>query len=514
MNKILWSIIIFSLWPFCEEVKAAPQEVTSPPPQTAISPKTQDTPIESSVIKVQPNSAQWMAIKANVTRRLAAGTTRNYSGRNPIDSSSGTNGTFIADYLGKGEGYPKRIFGDPFMSVRSSRADLLSYDKFRWAETQNTNYFITYFNQKHTIVAVRYSMGQQLVNEDMIKWFAAACGQDGDWDWKWEQTASFCNPINDKTGSGMLFSFNNVSDINSFVNQLAMKTNPLSAFLYEHLSNDGRCVVDRKLIPYVESKVYPNIVRKEGNTWWLYDKRLGQTYGIKIPSANDEVKRLNTPINREIALLEDIANIIQTKTIYDSTRFGNIRLRNETLQLLTSNPSGDELQRLNRLLLEDAYPTAIRRQSSFLKIGDKTILQMKEMQRHDGKVAVAIDDSCKSMYAFLAVPVDSDTDLANAAEMERERAVSINRGKEQLRQEQQATQDRATYLKQRYGGFYGAYKTKQDAMNAATRLNANQQGTTDAMREMTIGGGAAIGNFQVRTYRVHFDEDTGLWVVY
>ena len=61
------------------------------------------------------------------------------------------------------------------------------------------------------------------------------------------------------------------------------------------------------------------------------------------------------------------------------------------------------------------------------------------------------------------------------------------------------------------GGYYGKYRTRREAQNAADALNANQQGSIDSAREM---GGTMIGNFQVRRYQVHFDEQTGLWVVY
>jgi len=47
--------------------------------------------------------------------------------------------------------------------------------------------------------------------------------------------------------------------------------------------------------------------------------------------------------------------------IFDAERFGAIRLREETGQLLGRDPQGDDLRHLNRLLLEDAYPLEISR---------------------------------------------------------------------------------------------------------------------------------------------------------
>jgi fucose permease len=60
------------------------------------------------------------------------------------------------------------------------------------------------------------------------------------------------------------------------------------------------------------------------------------------------------------ALLKDLnETIIPHDSIYDQKRFGNIALRDETKNLLAQNPQGSGLERLNRLLLEDAYSTEL-----------------------------------------------------------------------------------------------------------------------------------------------------------
>ncbi len=43
----------------------------------------------------------------------------------------------------------------------------------------------------------------------------------------------------------------------------------------------------------------------------------------------------------------------------DSPRFGDVQLRPQTQQLLDAHPKGDELSRLNRMLLEDTYPSEL-----------------------------------------------------------------------------------------------------------------------------------------------------------
>jgi fucose permease len=60
------------------------------------------------------------------------------------------------------------------------------------------------------------------------------------------------------------------------------------------------------------------------------------------------------------ALLQDLnKKIIPGVSIFEQQRFGNITLREETKNLIEQNPHGGNLKRLNRLLLEDAYPTEL-----------------------------------------------------------------------------------------------------------------------------------------------------------
>jgi WD40 repeat protein len=55
------------------------------------------------------------------------------------------------------------------------------------------------------------------------------------------------------------------------------------------------------------------------------------------------------------ALVEELNKVLKGSSIYDSTRFREVKLSPETLALKAENPQGEELIRLNRLLLEDAY---------------------------------------------------------------------------------------------------------------------------------------------------------------
>ena len=64
------------------------------------------------------------------------------------------------------------------------------------------------------------------------------------------------------------------------------------------------------------------------------------------------------------AVVKDLNQIISGPSIYESSRFSKVTLRFETQQLLARNPRGQELAKLNKLLLEDAYPRDLAKTSS------------------------------------------------------------------------------------------------------------------------------------------------------
>jgi hypothetical protein len=59
------------------------------------------------------------------------------------------------------------------------------------------------------------------------------------------------------------------------------------------------------------------------------------------------------------ALVKDLNHVISGPSIYDKTRFSKVVLRPETEELLKQNPQSQQLARLNKLLLEDAYPAEL-----------------------------------------------------------------------------------------------------------------------------------------------------------
>jgi hypothetical protein len=71
-----------------------------------------------------------------------------------------------------------------------------------------------------------------------------------------------------------------------------------------------------------------------------------------------------TPTNPNVrpllsTLAKDINLVLSGPSIYDPTRFSQVTLRPETAELLKQNPRGWQLARLNKMLLEDAYPAEL-----------------------------------------------------------------------------------------------------------------------------------------------------------
>jgi len=61
------------------------------------------------------------------------------------------------------------------------------------------------------------------------------------------------------------------------------------------------------------------------------------------------------------ALITSLNQVILSDALYDKDRFAEVSLAKKTKLLIDQKPKGDALALMNRLLLEDAYPKAIRR---------------------------------------------------------------------------------------------------------------------------------------------------------
>ena len=65
------------------------------------------------------------------------------------------------------------------------------------------------------------------------------------------------------------------------------------------------------------------------------------------------------PEKQKSALVFSLNKILEGASIYEEERFNRVTLSQETKELMSQNPKGKDLIRLNRLLLETAYPREI-----------------------------------------------------------------------------------------------------------------------------------------------------------
>jgi subfamily B ATP-binding cassette protein MsbA len=108
-----------------------------------------------------------------------------------------------------------------------------------------------------------------------------------------------------------LLSKKSFKDVNGFVTRLGSQRDPVSSFIWPHfLATDQRSVID------------------------------GAAASNQPP----------------VILIEQLNHVLQCESLYDPQRFAGVKLSEDTKLLLAENPEGERLIRLNRLLLDDAYP--------------------------------------------------------------------------------------------------------------------------------------------------------------
>ena len=67
-----------------------------------------------------------------------------------------------------------------------------------------------------------------------------------------------------------------------------------------------------------------------------------------------------TPTQQQTTLIAELGEVLSGVSIYDATRFAAVTLSPQTLALKAQSPTGEARKRLNRLLLQDAYPVELR----------------------------------------------------------------------------------------------------------------------------------------------------------
>jgi hypothetical protein len=128
-----------------------------------------------------------------------------------------------------------------------------------------------------------------------------------------EEFADVGQGLSHKATGSLMLSADNFIDIAAFATKLSQRSDAVSRFLNSELS---------------------------GRTRQTLMRYSGGRASLEVLQAS---------------LLQEINALIKGASLYDIQRFAAVTMRPETKQLLEQNPKNEELIRLNRLLLEDAY---------------------------------------------------------------------------------------------------------------------------------------------------------------
>jgi SMI1 / KNR4 family (SUKH-1) len=139
-----------------------------------------------------------------------------------------------------------------------------------------------------------------------------------------------------------------------------------SGFLYASIIcgrlKDGKDPLSRYLLSQFDSAtrqlleqyIPPNLPDSELAANWVIDA--SGNYGPPNRPAPVLLK----------ALVDELNRLLQGPSLYDEERFKGIQLSKEAKDLIEKNPSGESLVRLNRILMDDAYPNATGRDHDYL----------------------------------------------------------------------------------------------------------------------------------------------------
>jgi hypothetical protein len=141
----------------------------------------------------------------------------------------------------------------------------------------------------------------------------------------------------DQENSSSEFGGGDIKDVRSLAKKLVAKSDPVSAFLNEKLGETNITL----LADYLASPSNSVAAAAEMST-------------------NSTAKKPQAPPTKEKVassmLARNLNKVISSGAVYDEARFQYIPLRQQTRELLEKNPRDYNLQRLNKALLEDAYP--------------------------------------------------------------------------------------------------------------------------------------------------------------
>ncbi len=115
--------------------------------------------------------------------------------------------------------------------------------------------------------------------------------------------------------------------------------------------------------------------------------------------------KLSHPLRRQ--LISDLNRVVGGNCVFEKERFAQVKLRRQTLLILGRNPQGGELRRLNRLLLEDAYPEELRINPPVVDCSTGLVLAYVNKLDKDGRFGFLRLPNDSAYFRFESFPVDS-----------------------------------------------------------------------------------------------------------
>jgi len=148
----------------------------------------------------------------------------------------------------------------------------------------------------------------------------------------------------------------------------------------------------------------------------------GQFFWNQFPTASKQA--LTDPsvsvAQKQLLLATEFNLILQSGPLYDADRFAGLVLSPETAYLLTQNPQGDELLRLNRLVLQDVLWLGLNAQNQFTRLPPCSLPQLIEKLKlsintttisRQMEPAIACDSVGRFLVAWTSFVADTGFDL-------------------------------------------------------------------------------------------------------
>jgi superfamily II DNA or RNA helicase len=168
----------------------------------------------------------------------------------------------------------------------------------------------------------------------------------------WYQTELLISVVDD---GALMFSEDDF-DYPALISKIRDSQNPLSVYMQKRLSPSTRNSLD-------------------GYLWIKTSESLAKSLACSPEQCH--INKNGSDMSRSLkeAIVDDFNKIIRSSSLYEEHIFSEIALGEETQKLIENKPKGIDLIRLNSLLIEDAYPDEIERNSEDIREETKTLIE-------------------------------------------------------------------------------------------------------------------------------------------